>query len=64
MESIVGIPTKLPCLGDLENPDQFPVQGVLGGTDDCVLWIFLISTLRLFSRSTDPMLTFLLSYQV
>ena len=25
-ESISGIPSKLPCLGDLGNPDQLPVQ--------------------------------------
>ena len=36
-ESIFDIITKLPCLGDLENPDQLPVQEVLEGTDDCVL---------------------------
>ena len=27
--SISDIPTDLPCLGDLENPDQLPVQEVL-----------------------------------
>ena len=36
-ESIRNIPTELPCLSDLENPSQLPVQGVLEGTDDCVL---------------------------
>ena len=36
-ESISDIPTELPCSGDLENPDQLPVQGVLEETDDCVL---------------------------
>ena len=36
-ESIFDIITELPCLGDLENPDQLPVQEVLEGTDDCVL---------------------------
>ena len=36
-ESISDIPTELPRLGDLENPGQFPVQGVLEGTDDCVI---------------------------
>ena len=25
-ESIADIPTELPCLGDLENPGQLPVQ--------------------------------------
>ena len=24
-ESIAGIPTELPCLGDFEHPDQLPV---------------------------------------
>ena len=28
-ESIFDIPTELPCLGDLENPGQLPVQEVL-----------------------------------
>ena len=28
-ESIVGIPTELPCLGELENPGQLPAQEVL-----------------------------------
>ena len=28
--------TELPCLGDLVNPGQLPVQEVLEGTDDCV----------------------------
>ena len=36
-ESIADIPNELPCLGDLENPSQLPVQEVLEGTDDCVL---------------------------
>ena len=36
-ESISDIPIELPCLGDLENPGQLPVQEVLEGTDDCVL---------------------------
>ena len=36
-ESISDITTKLPCLGDLENLGQLPVQEVLEGTDDCVL---------------------------
>ena len=29
--------TELACLGDLESPDQLPVQKVLEGTDHCVL---------------------------
>ena len=36
-KSIFDIISELPCLGDLENPDQLPVQEVLEGTDDCVL---------------------------
>ena len=34
----------LPCSGDLENPGQLPVLQVLEGTDDWVLWIFVISS--------------------
>ena len=41
-ESIFGSFTKLPCLGDLENPGQLPVLQVLEGTDDWVLQIFMI----------------------
>ena len=32
-----------PFSGDLENSGQLPVQGVLEGTDDCVIYIFEIS---------------------
>ena len=35
-ESIADNPTELPCLGDLKNPHQRPIQEVLEGTDDCV----------------------------
>ena len=63
-ESISDIPIELPCFGDLENPGQLPVQEVLAGTDDCVSWIFEISSLFMFSRSRNPLLTFLLSYHV
>ena len=63
-ESISDIPTDLPCLGDLENPDQLPVQEVLEGTDDCVLRIFEISSLFMFSRVRNPFLIFLLTYHV
>ena len=35
-ESISDISIELPCSGDLENPGQLPVQGVLESTDDCV----------------------------
>ena len=50
--------------GDLENPGRLPVQHVLGGTGDCVLSIFEISSLFMFLRSGNPLLTFLLSYNV
>ena len=46
--------TKLPCSGDLENLGQFPVLQVLEGTDDCVLWIFVISSFSSFLRSRYP----------
>ena len=36
----------------------------LEGTDDCILWIFTISSLFMFSRSRNSLLTFLLSYDV
>ena len=63
-ESIADISTELPCLGDLENPGRLPVQHVLGGTGDCVLSIFEMSSLFMFLRSGNPLLTFLLSYHV
>ena len=63
-ESIADISIELPCLSYLENPGQLPVQGYLNGTDDCILWIFTISSLYMFSRSRNPLLTFLLSYDV
>ena len=63
-KSISNIPTELPCSGDLKNPGQLPVQEVLRGTDDCVLWMFTISSVFMFSRSRNPFLTFLLSYYV
>ena len=63
-DSIFDIITELACLGDLENPDQLPVQEVLEGTDHCVLWIFEISALFMFSRARNPFLIFLLSYHV
>ena len=61
-ESIADIPIELPCFGDLENPGQLPVQEVLAGTDDCVSWIFEISSLFMFSRVRNPFPIFLLSY--
>ena len=50
--------------GDLENPGQLPVQEVFEGTDDCVLYIFEISSLFMFSRSGNSFRIFLLSYHV
>ena len=49
--------------GDLGNLSQLPVQEVLRGTDDFVLWIFIISSVFMFSGSRNPLLTFLLSYR-
>ena len=63
-ESIADISTELPCLGYIENLSQLPVQGYFKGTDDCIIWIFTISSLIMFSRSRNPLLTFLLSYDV
>ena len=63
-ESIADISTELPCLSYLENLGQLPVHGYLKGTDNCILWIFTISSLFTFSRSRNPLLTFLLSYDV
>ena len=42
------IPSELPYLGDFENPSQLPVQEILKGTDDFVLWIFTISSVFMF----------------
>ena len=61
-ESIFGSFTKLPCLGDLENPGKLPVLQVLEGTDDWVLWIFVIFFIfhvfeikeSIFDSSTEP----------
>ena len=39
-KSFDDIPTELPCSADLKNPGQLPVQEVLRGTDNCVLWNF------------------------
>ena len=63
-ESIADISTELPCLGDLENPGWLPVQHVPGGTGDCVLQIFEISSPFMFLRSANHLMTFLLSYYV
>ena len=64
-ESNADISTELACLSYLENLGQLPVRGYLEGTDDCILWIFTISSLLfMFSRSRNPLLTFWLSYDV
>ena len=63
-ESIVDISTELSCLVDLENPGRLPVQHRVRGTGDFVLSIFEISSLFMFLRSGNHLLTFLLSYHV
>ena len=63
-ESNADIPTDLPCWSDRKNPGQLPVQEVLEGTDDFVLWIFPISAVFMFSRSRNSLPTFLPSYYV
>ena len=63
-ESIADISTELPCLSYLKNLGQLPVQWYLKGTDNCILWIFTISSLFMFSRSRNLLLTILLSYDV
>ena len=42
-------------------PQKFRSTSGTGGTDDSVLWIFEISSVVMFSRSRNPLLTFLLS---
>ena len=63
-ESIADISTELACLGYLKNLGQLPVQEYFKGTDVCILWIFTIFPLFMFSRSRNPLVTFLLSYLV
>ena len=55
-ESIFHSFTELCCLDDFENPGQLPVLQVFEGTDDWVLWIFVISSLHTFSGSRNPFL--------
>ena len=43
---------------------NFRFLQVLEGTDDCVLWIFVISSLHTFSRSRNPFFIVSLSYPV
>ena len=63
-KSIFGSSTELPCSGDFENPGQLPVLQVLEGTDDWVLWIFVISSLHTFSGSINLFLAVQPSYHV
>ena len=63
-EFISDILTELPCSGDLENQGQLPVQKVLEGTDDFVLWIFTISSVFIISRSRNSLPTFSVSCYV
>ena len=60
-ESIADIPTELPCLSDLENLGQLPVQEVLIILSYIFFWIF---TLFMFSRSGNSLLIVLQSYFV
>ena len=53
-ESIFHSFTELLCLDDFENPGQLPVLQFLEGTDNWVLWIFVISSLHTFSGSRNP----------
>ena len=39
-ESISDNITKLSCLSNLKKQDQLPIHEVLGGTGDCILFIF------------------------
>ena len=55
-ESIFRSFTQLPCLGDLENPDQLPVLQVLKDTDDWVLWISVNFSFHTFLWSMNPFL--------
>ena len=52
-ESIADILIKLSCLSDFKNLGQLLVQGVLGGTGDWVLYISMISSIFMFSRSGE-----------
>ena len=63
-ESIFRSFTKLPCSENFENRGQLPVSQVLEGTDDWVLWIFVISSFPTFSRSRNPFFAVSQSYHV
>ena len=47
-ESIAGIPTKLPCSGDLENPGQLPVQRYSRYWWSCFMDFHNFSTIYVF----------------
>ena len=63
-ESIFHSFTELPFSDVLANLGQLPVLRVLEGTDDWVLWIFVISLFPTFSRSRNQILTVSQSYHV
>ena len=63
-ESISRCFAKLPCSGDLENPDQLPVLQELEGTDNWVLRIFVISPFPTFSGSNNSFLAVSRSYHI
>ena len=63
-ESVSRSFTKLLCSGDLENLGQLPVSQVFEGTDERVLWIFVISSFPTFSRLRNPFLAVSQSYHV
>ena len=50
MESVFRSFTQQFCSGDLESSGLLPVLQELEGTDDWVLWIFIISSFSTFSR--------------
>ena len=55
-ESIIlhfAVSQSYPCSDNLENPGQLPVLQVLEGTDDWVLWIFVISSFLRFRGLTN-----------
>ena len=57
--------THVPCLVDLNNLGQPSVQELPRDIDDCVIWIFRISSLPNYVfKARNHLLTFLLSYFV
>ena len=63
-ESIFHSFTELPCSDDFENLGQLPVLQVLKGSDDLVLWIFVIPSLPTFSGSRNLFFIVSRSYPV